>query len=273
MNEKIREIVVVTAMIAGFIGAPVFSHYYEAHRDNVAVAAAPKSGKVHTFHLTGIAKPGMWTLDSVEGWNYWWRKPTRFSEMNVTKGDTVIITLTSIDVQHSLKIPALGIGPIEVDPGHLKTISFVADRAGSFPFLCGTVCSCTGTGFACTLVKKHGHEGMTGVLTVTEQLGNPDVKIAVTVSEAKGFDPPEIKAKVGDVVELTVNSKSNGVGQGVGFCISEYETKVDIQGIANGDSRTFKFRADKAGSFSIYSSTKAGEKIDAAAGSFVVGPK
>jgi hypothetical protein len=72
------------------------------------------------------------------------------------------------------------------------------------------------------------------------------------------------------VVELTVTSQSNGKGQGVGFCISEYETKVDLQGIAAGETRKFKFRADKAGSFTIYSSTQAGDKIDSANGTFVV---
>ena len=45
---------------------------------------------------------------------------------------------------------------------------------------------------------------------------------------------------------------------------------MDLQGIAKGDSRTFKFKADKAGSFSIYSSTHAGDRIDSATGTFVV---
>ena len=270
MNAGRTELIGITAIIVGFVGAPVFSHYYESRLEARAVAAAPKSGKLHIYHLTGIAKPGMWTLDSPEGWNYWWRKPRRFTEMAVNKGDTVLITLASADVQHGFTIPALGIGHVEVDPGHRKTISFVADRAGSFPFLCATVCSCTGKGFACTLVKKQGHEGMTGLLTVTEPLGPPDAHVAVTVSEEKGFDPPVIHVREGDVVELTVTSRSNGTGQGVGFCISEYETKVDLQGIANGDSRKFKFKADKAGSFTVYSSTRAGDKIDAATGTFIV---
>src|SRR3989442_8941386 len=125
MNGKRKEIIAVAAIILGFAGAPAFSHYYEERRDARAARAAPKSGKLHVFHITGIAKPGMWTLDSVEGWNYWWRKPQRFSEMKVNKGDTVLVTLTSADVQHAFKIPALGIGPIEVDPGHRKEVSFV----------------------------------------------------------------------------------------------------------------------------------------------------
>ncbi|HZT44378.1 MAG TPA: hypothetical protein VFA07_19590 [Chthonomonadaceae bacterium] len=270
MNVPRAELIGVTAIVLGFVGAPVFSHYYESHLESRAIANAPKSGKLHVYHITGMAKPGMWTLDAVEGWNYWWRKPRRLSEIAVNKGDTVLITLESVDVRHAFTIPALNIGHIEVDPGHRKILSFVADRAGSFPFMCATVCSCTGHGFACTLTKKQGHEGMTGILTVTEPLGPPDARLAVTISEEKGFQPSTLHVKEGDVVELTVTSASNGVGQGVGFCISEYESKVDLQGIAKGDSRTFKFKADKAGSFTIYSSTNAGDKINAANGTFVV---
>ena len=270
MNTQRGEWIAITTLVLGLVGAPLFARYYESHMESRAEAKAPKSGKLHVFHLTGIAKPGMWTLDRVEGWNYWWRKPRRFTDMAVNKGDTVLITLESADVQHAFTIPAIGIGHIEVDPGHKKTISFVADKAGSFPFLCATVCSCTGSGFACTLVKKLGHEGMTGVLTVTEPMGPPDVKVAVTVSEEKGFDPPVIQVHEGDIVELTVTSRSNGINSGVGFCISDYEAKVDMQGIPSGESRKFKFRADKAGSFTIYSSTRAGDKIDSATGTFKV---
>jgi heme/copper-type cytochrome/quinol oxidase subunit 2 len=270
MNAQRGEWIGIVSILLGFAAAPAFCHFYESHREARAVAAAPKAGKLHVYHLTGLAKPGMWTLDAVEGWNYWWRKPRRLNEIAVNKGDTVLITLASADVEHGFTIPALGIGHIEVKPGHLKTISFVADRAGSFPFLCAKVCSCTGTGFACTLTKKQGHEGMTGILTVTEPLGPPDVSVAVTVSEEKGFDPPVIRVHQGDVVEVTVTSRSKGIGNGVGFCISEYETKVDLQGIGPGETRKFKFRADRAGSFTIYSSTQAGDRIDSANGSFIV---
>ncbi len=260
----------VLSIIIGFAAAPIFGHYYEAHREAHAVAISPKAGKLHVYHITGLAKPGMWTLDAVEGWNYWWRKPRRLSEIAVNKGDTVLITLASADVEHGFTIPALGIGHVEVKPGHIATLRFVADRAGSFPFLCAKVCSCTGKGFACTLTKKQGHEGMTGILTVTEPLGPPDVSIAVNVSEEKGFDPPTIRVHEGDVVEISVTSHSKGIGSGVGFCISEYETKVDLQGIADGETRKFKFRADKPGSFTIYSSTQAGDRINNANGTFIV---
>lgn len=270
MNAQRGELIGIVSILLGLVAPPAFCHYYEQHREARKEAHAPKSGKLHVYHLVGIAKPGMWTLDQVEGWNYWWRKPHRFKDMSVNLGDTVLITLSSADVEHGFTIPAMGIGHFDVKPGFLQTISFVANKAGSFPFLCAKVCSCTGTGFACTLTKKGGHEGMTGLLTVTEPLGPPDKSVAVTISEEKGFDPPTIKVRQGDVVEVIVTSQSKGIGDGVGFCISEYESKVDLQGIAPGETRKFKFRADKAGSFTIYSSTQAGEKIDSSNGSFIV---
>lgn len=273
MNPQRQERLGAFCVVLALVAVPVFYRYYGSRLESRAEAAAPKGGKIRVFHLTGIAKPGMWTLDTLAGHNYWRTTPQRFTDMSVNLGDTVLITLESADVQHAFTIPALGIGHVEVDPGHRKTVSFVANRAGSFPFMCASICSCTGNGFACTLTKKKGHEGMTGVLTVTEPMGPPDVKVAVTVSEEKGFDPPTIKAHEGDVVEITVTSQSDGIKSGVGFCISEYETKVDLQGIAKGESRTFKFRADKAGSFTTYSSTKAGDRIDSATGTFIVSGK
>lgn len=250
-----------------------FGINYEHRLNDRAGHVKISHGKLHVYHITGIAKPGMWTLDPVIGHNYWRHPPTRLREIKVRRGDTLVLVLTSADVEHGFIIPALGIGPYTIEPGHRKVIHFTADRAGSFPFLCAKICSCTGHGFACTLHKKEGHEGMTGVLTVEEPLGPPNDVVNVTISEDKGFQPATIKVKQGDVVQVKVTSQSNGTGQGVGFCIQEYETRVDLQGIASGDSRTFKFRADKPGNFLVYSSTKAGPKIDTAMASFVVNPK
>ena len=282
MKSAGKEGFAIAALLVCLAGAPVFGTVYQAHHLALAVAAAkkrnkPTTGKVDVFQLTGIAKPGMWTADKPEGWSYWWRRPNKFTNMNVNLGDTVVITLTSDDVTHGFTIPAIGVGPVDVDPGQYRTISFVANKAGSFPFMCAKVCSCTGMGFACTATKKQGHEGMIGILTVTEPMGPANVNVAVTVSADKGFQPSVIKVHQGDVVQLTVKSLSNGImlepgtsGGGVGFCISGYESKVDLQGIMDGESRSFKFKADQAGTFTIYSSTEAGPQIDNANGQFIV---
>lgn len=273
MNTRRGESIVIAAIVLGFVGAPAFGVYYQHHLDARLVAAAGRGHPVDLYHITGVAKPGMWTLDNVEGWNYWWRKPTKLKEINVHKGDTVVFALRSADVLHGFSLPSFNISRIDVQPGHQEVVTLVADHAGSFPFMCATQCSCTGTGFACNLTKKLGHEGMVAALTVEEPLGPPNATVHVMVSDDKGFQPGTIRVRQGDVVQLTVTSLSNGSGQGVGFCISGYEAKVDLQGIQKGDSRTFKFKANKAGTFMIYSSTEGGPKIDSAQGTFIVANK
>lgn len=270
MNIQWQERLAVVAVLLTLVAVPAFGSYYQQYLESRMVREAGGTGEVHIYHLTGIFKPGMWTLDKIMGYNYWWQKPRRLEEIKVNKGDTVILSVTSADVEHGVIIPGLGIDPIEIEAGHRKVITFVADRAGSFPILCAKVCSCTGAGFACTLDKKDGHEGMMVVLTVEELLGPPNANVDVSISETKGFEPETIRVRQDDVVQLRITSQSDGIGDGVGFCISEYETKVDLQGIRNGQSRTFKFKADKAGTFIIYSSTDAGEGINSATGTFIV---
>ncbi|MFQ6097874.1 MAG: hypothetical protein ACE5O2_09125 [Armatimonadota bacterium] len=271
MTARWQERLGIAAVLLCLTAVPVFGVYVQRHNDRLAVGDRDDGGTVRVFHLTGIAKPGMWTLDTVVGHNYWRRTPRRLEEIRVRKGDTVVLTLTSADVEHGFVIPALGIGPLYgIEPGHRKVVKFKADRAGVFPFLCAKVCSCTGPGFACTLAKKDGHEGMTGVIRVEEELGQPDTTVAVTISEDRGFEPDVIRVQQGDVVEIRVTSETDGIGDGVGFCISDYETQVDLPGIKAGESATFRFKADKAGTFIIYSSTVAGDEIDSAMATFIV---
>ena len=75
------------------------------------------------------------------------------SRLDVKKGDTVEITLTSSDVKHGFGIPAFNIDE-NVAPGEMKTFSFVADKVGEFPFSCNVYCG-------------SGHGDMDGVLVVT----------------------------------------------------------------------------------------------------------
>jgi heme/copper-type cytochrome/quinol oxidase subunit 2 len=61
------------------------------------------------------------------------------SELKVNPGDTVNIELVSTDVVHGLYLDGYDIS-IEADPGQTKTLSFVADKAGSFRFRCNVTC-------------------------------------------------------------------------------------------------------------------------------------
>lgn len=61
------------------------------------------------------------------------------SEIKVNPGDTVTIELVSTDVVHGLYIDGYGIS-VEADPGQAATITFVADKPGSFRFRCNVTC-------------------------------------------------------------------------------------------------------------------------------------
>jgi len=61
------------------------------------------------------------------------------SELKVNQGDTVTIQLVSSDVVHGLYVDDYDIS-VEADPGQSATLTFVADRPGSFRFRCNITC-------------------------------------------------------------------------------------------------------------------------------------
>jgi heme/copper-type cytochrome/quinol oxidase subunit 2 len=61
------------------------------------------------------------------------------SELGVNPGDRVTIQLVSTDVVHGLYIDGYGVS-VEADPGQTATITFIADKPGSFRFRCNVTC-------------------------------------------------------------------------------------------------------------------------------------
>jgi len=61
------------------------------------------------------------------------------SELKVNAGDEVNIQLVSTDVVHGLYVDGYDIS-IESDPGQTATMTFVADKPGSFRFRCNVTC-------------------------------------------------------------------------------------------------------------------------------------
>src|SRR6266496_1008249 len=61
------------------------------------------------------------------------------SELNVNAGDTVTIKLVSNDVVHGLYVDGYDVF-VEADPGQTKTLSFIANKPGSFRFRCNITC-------------------------------------------------------------------------------------------------------------------------------------
>ena len=104
-------------------------------------AAVPGAGEpgVVVVNLTGVAGDGVWTLDEVNGLNYWWR---RFEPATVflREGDRVVLNLRSADLFHQFYVPSFAVGPVDVEPGHMATVRFTASRAGVFQYYCTSMC-------------------------------------------------------------------------------------------------------------------------------------
>ena len=61
------------------------------------------------------------------------------SELNVNPGDTITIKLVSTDVVHGLYIDNYDIS-VEADPGKTATLTFKANKSGSFRIRCNVTC-------------------------------------------------------------------------------------------------------------------------------------
>lgn len=75
--------------------------------------------------ITLKASAGRWSPDTI----------------HVRQGDRVRLRLTSGDVVHGFYLPDFGIRVDEIYPGRVRTVDFVADRAGTFRFECTVWCS------------------------------------------------------------------------------------------------------------------------------------
>ena len=61
------------------------------------------------------------------------------AEVQVDPGDTVTIQLVSTDVVHGLYVDEYG-ASVQADPGQTASMTFVANRPGSFRFRCNVTC-------------------------------------------------------------------------------------------------------------------------------------
>lgn len=129
-REKLLAFLLVLAAVAEGAG---IAWYRKA-----AVPGADEPGTV-TFNLTGVASRGVWTLEEVNGLNYWWRdfEP---AVLYVPAGSAVVINLRSADLYHQFYVPELAVGPVDIEPGHMKTVRFRAERAGVFQYYCTSMC-------------------------------------------------------------------------------------------------------------------------------------
>lgn len=59
--------------------------------------------------------------------------------ITVRPGDRVTVELVSTDVVHGLYLDGYGLS-VKADPGQPATLTFVADRSGTFRFRCSVTC-------------------------------------------------------------------------------------------------------------------------------------
>ncbi len=72
--------------------------------------------------------------------------------ITVNKGDTVVLSIRSIDVAHGFALPEFGVNE-RLEPGKVVEVEFVADKTGTFSFFCSVLCGA-------------GHSDMKGTLVV-----------------------------------------------------------------------------------------------------------
>ncbi len=157
---KPMEIIASLLAVVAVVGAFIIPFAYQRHfmQGNL---------KARTIVLTGVATTGIWTEDEVTGANYATGefKP---AELNLKAGEQIRLILRSADVVHRFYMPQLGIGPIELVPGHTEIVNFRAPKEGTYPFYCTAVCG-----------DCHFHMmNMHGLVAVGDQVVTKDAAVA-----------------------------------------------------------------------------------------------
>lgn len=111
--------------------------------------------KVTTETPTEPESPKETTASSVQSFSIT-AKQWEFSPATITvkKGNTVRLTIKSIDVDHGFSLSAFSVSET-LKAGETTTVEFVADKSGNFSFFCSVFCGA-------------GHGSMKGTLVVKE---------------------------------------------------------------------------------------------------------
>ncbi len=118
-----------------------------AKEDDGIVADITTNEGTTTLELDATASTQLFT---VTGTNFAFAP----SAMTVKKGDNVVITFKNGDGFHDFVIDELNVRTAQIQDGAQETVTFVADKAGTFEYYCS--------------VGQHRAMGMKGTLTVTE---------------------------------------------------------------------------------------------------------
>lgn len=164
------ESIAVASTVVGLVWAVAWPFGHESS----ALGRLHEDG-ARTITLTGVAATGTWTESAVTGSNYW-RGDFPPARPALKVGEPVALRLRSSDVIHMFYCPELGVGPIEVYPGHLVTVQFTPRETGVFEYYCTIICG-------------DPHFGMRGEIVVTER-GEEPPPPAAAASGPYWLEPP-----------------------------------------------------------------------------------
>jgi len=150
-NKTISAVVIIILVIGGFLifknrsMAPTVSEI----ESNMPIPGSKVEEKIVVEDVTAPSTPAA----SIKEFNV---NETSFSfspsSLVVNKGDTVKITVKNIGGTHDLKIDEFSASTRRLGTGEGQTITFVADKSGTFEYYCS--------------VGTHRALGMVGTLTV-----------------------------------------------------------------------------------------------------------
>ena len=151
--RKKLDFLLLLLLVTILAGIPFAIRAYdrEARQGNV-----PSGAK--EFTLTGNALRGWMEGDvhAYEALSFWLEKrpPVERPVLEVSKGDVVVLRLRSSDVVHGFSLKDFGVFVDDgIQPGKTVTVSFRADRVGTFTFSCNAICG-------------DNHQNMQGTLVV-----------------------------------------------------------------------------------------------------------
>ena len=139
MTPKKRDLIYLLFILFIIIGLPFGIRGYDRFLEPKELSPGAK-----VFTLTGHAHKG-WVLGEVRANDIvsLWRDDGSAAKpvIEVSKGDQVVLKLRSADVTHGFNLKAYGIYIAKgIQPGKTIFVSFKADKAGAFKFMCNVFC-------------------------------------------------------------------------------------------------------------------------------------
>jgi heme/copper-type cytochrome/quinol oxidase subunit 2 len=151
--KKKIDLLLLTLLVTILVAIPFGIQAYDR---GVRLENLPAGAKV--FTLTGNAQRG-WMLGDVHAYEVLslWREKGTIEKpvLEVAKGDLVVLRLRSSDVVHGFSLKDFGVFVTDgIQPGKTVTVSFKADKVGSFTFSCNAICGDNHQNMQGTLVVK-----------------------------------------------------------------------------------------------------------------------